>query len=65
MTELSTAVILTDELIRDYLLNYARSLIYTTSLNHANIVAIDCSFDFLENGIAARVRPLSRFLVPN
>jgi len=48
----SGAVVLTDEPIRDYLLNYARSLIYTTSLSHANIVAIDCSFDFLENGIA-------------
>jgi 8-amino-7-oxononanoate synthase len=50
------AVILTDEITRDYLLNYARSLIYTTSLSYANIIAIDCSFDFLENGVAEQVR---------
>ncbi|KAF8908906.1 pyridoxal phosphate-dependent transferase [Gymnopilus junonius] len=46
------AVILTSTLIRDYLLNYARSLIYTTSLSYANIVAADCSFDMLTDGTA-------------
>jgi 8-amino-7-oxononanoate synthase len=50
-----TAVILTNTLIRDYLLNYARSLIYTTSLSYANIISADCSFDMLENGIAQEV----------
>ncbi|KAF9007393.1 pyridoxal phosphate-dependent transferase [Cyathus striatus] len=48
-------VLLTTELIRDYLLNYARSLIYTTSLSYANIVAAGCSFDLLEDGTAGRV----------
>lgn len=51
-----TAVLLTSELIRDYMLNYARSLIYTTSLSYANIIAIDCSFDLLENGTSEKVR---------
>ncbi|KAF8963133.1 pyridoxal phosphate-dependent transferase [Flammula alnicola] len=46
------AVILTTTLIRDYLLNYARSLIYTTSLSYANIIAADCSFDMLTDGTA-------------
>ncbi|KAF9536870.1 PLP-dependent transferase, partial [Agrocybe pediades] len=46
------AVIITNTLIRDYLLNYARSLIYTTSLSYANIVAADCSFDMLMDGTA-------------
>ncbi|KAF8874003.1 pyridoxal phosphate-dependent transferase [Infundibulicybe gibba] len=46
------AVILTNTLIRDYLLNYARSLIYTTSLSYSNIIAADASFDMLQNGIA-------------
>ncbi|KAG5643090.1 hypothetical protein DXG03_001586 [Asterophora parasitica] len=46
------AVVLTNTLIRDYLLNYARSLIYTTSLSYANIVAADCSFDMLTDGTA-------------
>ncbi|KAI0318612.1 pyridoxal phosphate-dependent transferase [Amylostereum chailletii] len=47
------AVVLTTPLVRDYLLNYARPLIYTTSLSHANIVAANCSFDLLENGTAS------------
>ncbi len=42
-------------LVRDYLLNYARSLIYTTSLSHANIIAAECSFDLLEEGEASKV----------
>ncbi|KAF9483180.1 PLP-dependent transferase [Pholiota conissans] len=46
------AVIATNVLIRDYLLNYARSLIYTTSLSYANIIAADCSFDMLTDGTA-------------
>ncbi|KAG9315573.1 pyridoxal phosphate-dependent transferase [Chiua virens] len=48
----SGAVLLTSELVRDYLLNYARSIIYTTTLTFANIVAINCSFDALEDGTA-------------
>ena len=51
------AVLLIPPLVRDYLLNYARSLIYTTSLSHANIIAADCSFDLLESGEAEKVRP--------
>ncbi|KAL0945524.1 hypothetical protein HGRIS_001006 [Hohenbuehelia grisea] len=46
------AVVLTSTLVRDYLLNYARPLIYTTSLSNANIIAAECSFDMLENGVA-------------
>ncbi|KAG6815041.1 hypothetical protein H0H87_005570, partial [Tephrocybe sp. NHM501043] len=49
------AVILTTSLIRDYLLNYARSLIYTTSLSNANIIAADCSFDLLTDGTASKL----------
>jgi 8-amino-7-oxononanoate synthase len=54
-----TAVLLTNTLIRDYLLNYARPLIYTTSLNNAAIIAASCSFDLLEDGTAERVRVLA------
>lgn len=50
-----TAVVLTNEVVRDYLLNYARSLIYTTSLSYHNIIAADCSFDLLEDGTAQHV----------
>ncbi|KAF5327681.1 hypothetical protein D9619_004659 [Psilocybe cf. subviscida] len=48
----SGAVVITSTLIRDYMLNYARSLIYTTSLSYANIIAADCSFDMLTDGTA-------------
>jgi len=51
-----SAVILTKTLIRDYLLNYACPLIYTTSLsNAASIIAASCSFDLLEDGTAEKV----------
>ncbi|PCH42547.1 PLP-dependent transferase [Wolfiporia cocos MD-104 SS10] len=56
------AVLLTTPLIRDYLLNYARSLIYTTSLSYANIISVDCSFDLLEDGTATQ---LARDLASN
>jgi len=61
------AVILTSTLIRDYLLNYARSLIYTTSLSYANIIAVDSSFDMLTNGTAqhlsTRLLDLSSYFI--
>ncbi|OCH90356.1 PLP-dependent transferase [Obba rivulosa] len=61
------AVLLTSTLIRDYLINYARSLIYTTSLSHANIIAVDCSLDLLEDGtaenLASRLQNLSRYFL--
>ncbi|KAH9948601.1 pyridoxal phosphate-dependent transferase [Amylocystis lapponica] len=61
------AVMLTTPLIRDYLLNYARSLIYTTSLAHANIIAVDCSLDLLEDGttekLSAQLLDLSTYFL--
>jgi 8-amino-7-oxononanoate synthase len=48
-------VIVTNTLVRDYLLNYARPLIYTTSLSYPNVIAADSSFDMLENGTAQDV----------
>jgi len=55
------AVIIMTTLIRDYLLNYARSLIYTTSLSYANIIAADRSFDMLTDGTAQRVSSSPHF----
>ncbi|CAL1715848.1 unnamed protein product [Somion occarium] len=51
----SGAVVLTNTLMRDYMLNYARSLIYTTSLGYANVISVDCSFDLLEDGTAKKL----------
>ncbi len=42
------------------MLNYARSLIYTTSLSFSNIIAADASFDMLVDGTA---RTLSEHLM--
>ena len=53
-------VILTNMLIRDYLLNYTRPLIYTISLSNAAIIAGSCSFDLLEDGTAEKVLSSSR-----
>lgn len=49
------AVVLTSPLVKSYLLNYARPLIYTTALNNATIIAIGCSFDMLEDGSTTHV----------
>ena len=49
------AVLLTNRLIRDYMLNYARPLIYTTGMSCASVIAADCSFDLLENETAQKV----------
>ncbi|TFK16566.1 PLP-dependent transferase, partial [Coprinopsis marcescibilis] len=48
------AVLLTNELIRDYLIHHARSFIFTTSLSHSNIIAADASFDLLMDGTGER-----------
>ncbi|KAG1895961.1 PLP-dependent transferase [Suillus fuscotomentosus] len=63
----SGAAILTTELIRDYLLNYGRPLIYTTTLTYANIIGVECAFDMLENGsaevLALHLLDLSRYFL--
>lgn len=50
------AVLLIPPLVKQYLINYARTLIYTTSLSYANIISADCSFDILASGRAEEVR---------
>ncbi|KAH6909374.1 PLP-dependent transferase [Coprinopsis sp. MPI-PUGE-AT-0042] len=49
------AVVLTNDLIRDYLLNYARPLIYTTSLSLSSVIAANASLTMLSDGTAARL----------
>jgi 8-amino-7-oxononanoate synthase len=48
------AVLLVTHLVKDYLLNYARSLIYTTALTYMNVIAVNCAFDMLESGAAGK-----------
>ncbi|KAK7014774.1 hypothetical protein VNI00_019272 [Paramarasmius palmivorus] len=61
------AVVLTTPLLAKYLANYARPLIYTTTLSQLSVIAASCSFDMLEDGTADRkalhVLDTSRWLV--
>ncbi|KAK7036655.1 hypothetical protein VNI00_011588 [Paramarasmius palmivorus] len=61
------AIVLTTPLLVKYLTNYARPLIYTTTLSQLNVIAASCSFDMLEDGTAEskalRVLETSRWLV--
>ena len=54
------AVLLVPPLVKQYLINYARTLICTTSLSYANIVSANCSFHILESGRTDKVRLLLR-----
>ncbi|KAI5474435.1 hypothetical protein MNV49_003268 [Pseudohyphozyma bogoriensis] len=63
----SGAVVLSSPLIRNYLINYARPLIYSTVMPHMNVVAIDKAFDMLIEGRgeapAAHLHSLSTYLL--
>ncbi|HVA98155.1 MAG TPA: pyridoxal phosphate-dependent aminotransferase family protein [Bacteroidia bacterium] len=41
------AIVLGNHLLRNYLINFARSFIYTTALPHHAIISINCAYDFL------------------
>ncbi|KAG9104828.1 hypothetical protein FRC06_008058 [Ceratobasidium sp. 370] len=51
----SGAVVICDALTREYLINYARSFIFTTAPTVASVIAMGCSFDMIENGTTERV----------
>ena len=53
------AIILCSPVIRSYLINYARPLIYTTFMSHPSLAAIKVAYDRLEDG---RADKLSRHL---
>ncbi|KAK0444623.1 aminotransferase [Desarmillaria tabescens] len=53
---LTGAVILTSPIIRKYLVNYARPLIYTTSMPHLHLIAIRSTFEFISGTEGDRLR---------
>jgi 8-amino-7-oxononanoate synthase len=55
-------MLLVSPLVREYLINYARPLIYTTALSHSNVIAADCVFDVLEDGTTSAVCLFALFL---
>lgn len=50
------AVVLCNPLLRHYLINYARPLIYSTVMPHVNVLLISCALDMLLNGESDQVR---------
>ncbi len=44
------AILLGSAILRDYLINFARSFIYTTAAPLHNIVAVNCAYQMLNNG---------------
>ena len=61
MTKLyGPAIVLCNPIIRAYLINYARPLIYSTTMPYLNVLAIKAAFEMLEegHGDVVRFRPL-------
>ncbi|CAO0792718.1 unnamed protein product [Mucor circinelloides] len=44
------AAVLGSETLRQYLINYARPLIYSTFMSYSSLASIKCAYDVLENG---------------
>ncbi|CAE7169443.1 unnamed protein product [Rhizoctonia solani] len=51
----SGGVVICDPLMREYLINYARSFIFTTAPTVASVIAMGCSFDMIDNGTTERL----------
>ena len=49
-------VVLCSEVVREYLLNYARTLIYTTSMSYPSLVALDVVYGCVASGQAEEKR---------
>jgi len=51
----SGAVILTSKIVHQYLQNYARLMIFSTSMPYTNVIALNSSFDFLAGGAGQKL----------
>jgi len=49
------AVVLGTETLKDYLINYARSFIYTTFMGYSSLASISCAYQMLEQGVTKEV----------
>lgn len=56
------AAVLASPLIRNYLINYARPLIYSTTMTHLSALAVHKSLELLEEGGSEEVRCSPRTL---
>lgn len=50
------AAVLGSYVLREYLINYARPLIYSTFMPFNCLVSIKCAYDMLENGQTISVK---------
>ncbi|OTA83783.1 hypothetical protein M434DRAFT_83676 [Hypoxylon sp. CO27-5] len=56
-------VVLCSSITRSYLINYARSLIYTTSMTFTSLISIDVVYDYLMSGQSKPLRENLRTLI--
>ncbi|KAJ7431179.1 pyridoxal phosphate-dependent transferase [Mycena galericulata] len=49
------AVMLTTPLIKQYMVNYGRSIIFTAPPTHSALISINCAFDLLESDLRTRM----------
>lgn len=45
-----SAAVLGSNILKNYLVNYARPLIYSTFMSFSSLASIKCAYDILENG---------------
>ncbi|KAJ9218850.1 hypothetical protein DTO027B5_8973 [Paecilomyces variotii] len=57
------AIVLCDPLTRDYLINYARSLIYTTALAFPSLASIRTAYELLQRGETESLRENLQYLI--
>lgn len=58
LTNFGPAIILSSNIIKQYLINYARPLIYTTFMSYASLSAIKVGYDWLRTGKTNKVSRL-------
>lgn len=58
-THITLAVILGSSVLREYLINYARPLIYSTFMSFSSLASIKCAYDMLASG---ETIPVSRWI---
>ena len=51
-----SAVLLTSPAVRKYIINYGRPFIFSTSLSHSTVCALNASFDYIESAAGDEVR---------
>ena len=58
------AILLCSPVLREYLINYARSLIYTTALGMPTLALIKCGYRLMRDGQTRDVSPKPPHLIP-